>query len=291
VARVDDPARGVEFALDSFELADGRLVVAGRWYGVSGRRFVRPVLQAPGQRRVIAVLDHKPWSADEGAPWLAAFPGDGVEGPSRLQVAPDIAVELPEAGPDAGDGVPRPARLIRPPAAPEAEPAPEPGRERRDAGEAAEIEAMRRERDAARAEADRLRTELDHARKESERVQTELDHALTDADHLRTELSHVRAQVNALGREHEEAQAKAERLEADATRLRADAHRAASERAAAQTALERLRRTPATSPYIAPRPMAFRDPEPGRGWPVRAIAFVLVLGLLAALVQLLFGVL
>ena len=123
----EEATRGVEFALDSFELADGRLVVAGRWYGVTGRRFVRPVLQAPGQRRLVALLDHKPWSAEEGAPWLAAFPDGGYAGPSRLQVAPDIAVELPAAGPGAGDGAPRPARLTRPPierGMGEAEPAP-----------------------------------------------------------------------------------------------------------------------------------------------------------------------
>src|SRR4051794_41363601 len=74
---------------------------------------MRPVLEVDGQRRVVALLDHKPWPADHGVEWLAAFPYDGYRGSSRLQVAPDIAVELPTAGPEAGYGRPRPARLAR----------------------------------------------------------------------------------------------------------------------------------------------------------------------------------
>jgi hypothetical protein len=221
-------------------------VVAGRWYGVTGRRFVRPVLQAPGQRRLIALLDHKPWSAEEGVQWLAAFPDDGNVGPSRLQVAPDIAVELPAAGPDAGDGKPRPARLTRMPVRPsslEAEAAPadtptatprQTNGERQEARRTAEIEAardaalaeieaIRQMTDEARADADRLRAELDQAHRESARVDNELDHTRTDADRLRTELSHVRAEANTLRLGHDETRAKAERLEADVVRLRTDA--------------------------------------------------------------------
>jgi hypothetical protein len=311
----DDPSRAVEFALDSFEIGDGRLVVAGRWYGVTGRRFMRPVLQADGQRRLIALLDHKPWVAEEGARWLAAFPDDGYVGASRLQVAPDIAVELPAAGPEAGDGKPRPARLARTPvrrstleaeqASAEALPTAasrRAGREAHDAHRTAEIEAerdaalaqidaIRHEQDEARADADRLRTELDHARGEAERLGDELDHTRTDADRLRAELSHIRADVNTLRLEHDEAQVKAQRLEADVTRLRTEADRAIAERNAAQTELGRLRRSPSGHTYIAPRPMAFRELEPGPNWRIRAVATALVLAAVAVLVQLLFGVL
>lgn len=306
--------RGVAFALDSFDVADGRLVVAGRWYGVVGRRFVRPVLQAQGQRRLIAVLDHKPWVPEEGGKWLAAFPHDGSIGPSRLQVAPDIAVELPAAGPQVGDGIPRPARLTRAPE-PQASPPPEPAaaekpprarkrpKQDREAALAAarveaerdaalaEVEAIRGANDEARADVDRLRAELDHARRESERLETELAHARTDLDRLRAELSQVRAEANTLRQASDEARARAERLEVDANRLRVDAHRAMTERNEAQSELERVSRAPARGPYIAPRPVPFGQLEPRPNWPLRVVAAVMVIALLGALVQLLFGVL
>jgi hypothetical protein len=114
----DKDRSGVQFALDRFAAEGGRLVVEGRWYGVAGRRFVRPVLQLEGQRRLIAVLDHKPWPADEGVTWVAAFVHKGDAGPARLQVSPDIAIELPKPGPRAGDGKPRSARVDRPPVTP-----------------------------------------------------------------------------------------------------------------------------------------------------------------------------
>jgi regulator of replication initiation timing len=263
------------FALDRFDVDDGRLVVAGRWYGVTGRRFVRPVLHAPGQRRLIAVLDHKPWVAEEGREWLAVFPHDGGVGPARLQVATDIAVELPASGPDAGDGVPRPARLSAPRKAEEPR-RPTSVEDERDAA-AAQIEAFRLEKVEARTEADRLRGQLDDARKESERLQTELDHARTDIDNLRTELSHVRAEANTLRQEHDEAKAKADQLEAEVSGLRTDTHRAVSERSAAQLELDRMRRTGGGSgPYIAPRPVPFQPRSSGPSWQLRVLAAAIV---------------
>jgi hypothetical protein len=263
----------------------------------------------------MALLEHKPWPAEEGARWLAAFPDDGYLGTSRLQVAPDIAVELPPAGPEAGDGRPQPARLARPPvrrgsgeavsASPAMPPTIAPTQAagegqaaRRTAGlegerdaALAEIEAIRQELEAARADADRLRAELDQARSEAERAHVESDQTDTEADRLRTELSHVRAEASTLRLGHDEARARAERLEADVVGLRTEAHRAAAERNAAQAELERLRRPPARHPYIAPRPMAFRDIEPGPSWRVRVVAGLLVLAVFVALIELLFGVL
>jgi hypothetical protein len=273
------------FALDRFDLDDGRLVVAGRWYGVTGRRFVRPVLHAPGQRRLIAVLDHKPWVAEEGREWLAAFAHDGAVGPARLQVATDIAVELPPSGPDAGDGVPRPARLTAPRKPPERRPTSV--EDERDAA-AAQIEAFRLEKVEARTEADRLRGELDDTRKDNERLQTELEHARTDLDNLRTELSHVRAEANTLRQEHEEAKAKADQLDAEVTGLRTDAHRAVSERSAAQQELDRMRRTGGSGPYIAPRPVPFQARSSGPSWQMRVVAAAIVVIAVGVLV-LLFG--
>jgi hypothetical protein len=251
---------------------------------------MRPVLHAPGQRRLIAVLDHKPWVAEEGREWIAAFAHDGAVGPVRLQVAPDIAVELPASGPEAGDGTPRPARLTAP-----RQQAEEPRRtapsleDERDAA-AAQIEAFRLEKVEARSEADRLRGELDDARKEAERLQTELDHAHTDLDSLRTELSHVRAEANALRQEHEQAKARADQLEAESTSLRSDAHRAVSERSAAQLELDRMRRTGGSGPYIAPRPVPFHARNAGPSWQMRVLAAAIVV-LAVGVLLLLLGVL
>ena len=68
----------VDFELERFERTGAdRIEIAGRWYGLRGRRFVRPVLnlQTGGgsRRRAIALLEHKPWAADDGETWLAAF--------------------------------------------------------------------------------------------------------------------------------------------------------------------------------------------------------------------------
>ena len=55
--------------------------MSGRWFGVRGRRFVRPVLTidvAGDRRRLVALLDHKPWHAADGEPWVAAFPWEGA---------------------------------------------------------------------------------------------------------------------------------------------------------------------------------------------------------------------
>ncbi len=107
VSRVEDlaphvlsEAGGIGFELDGFELADGRLELTGRWFGVQGRRFMRPslILRADeGEIRLLADLVHKPWAAENGEPWLAAFPCDGeldAADDAELSVAPDVTVAL-----------------------------------------------------------------------------------------------------------------------------------------------------------------------------------------------------
>jgi hypothetical protein len=95
----------VMFALESLELTgEDRLEVSGRWFGVRGRRFVRPTLTllgAEARPRWLADLEHKPWSAEDGETWTAAFDVqlDGrAASELELAVAPDIAVTIP--GPD-----------------------------------------------------------------------------------------------------------------------------------------------------------------------------------------------
>src|SRR5689334_14511281 len=75
----DDTA---SFDLARFEwTAPDRLEVAGHWLGVRGLRFMRPTLEvytADGERhRLLALLDHKPWEAEAGREWVAAFPWKG----------------------------------------------------------------------------------------------------------------------------------------------------------------------------------------------------------------------
>ncbi|HWI70542.1 MAG TPA: hypothetical protein VNT55_01205, partial [Baekduia sp.] len=109
----------VGFALTRFETVDGaRLEVEGTWSGVRGVRFVRPalVLRAAGdggaERTLLATLEHKPWPAEEGRPWVAAFPWDGGApdvATLELAVAPSIVVPL--GGADAAAVVPpKPAK-------------------------------------------------------------------------------------------------------------------------------------------------------------------------------------
>ncbi len=96
----------VDFELERFErTGPDRIEIAGRWYGLRGRRFVRPVLNLQmgggSRRRAIALLEHKPWAADDGETWVAAFawpPGAGeVEG-AELEVGPGLVVDLPAPG-------------------------------------------------------------------------------------------------------------------------------------------------------------------------------------------------
>src|SRR3954463_3703655 len=111
-----DPLAELSFELDGFEWAgEERLEVTGRWFGVRGRRFVRPTLtlRASGRRRrMIAPLDHQPRAAAEEAHSTAALawrgPPEDIAG-ARLEVAPDVVLELPSPGEPAPETLLRPA--------------------------------------------------------------------------------------------------------------------------------------------------------------------------------------
>jgi hypothetical protein len=92
----------VTFEVERFGwVADDRLEVAGRWFGLRGHRFLRPTLdiEVDGHhRRLLALLEHKPWAVDDGDEWVAAFSwqGEPVHIPgAELAVGPDLTIELP----------------------------------------------------------------------------------------------------------------------------------------------------------------------------------------------------
>jgi hypothetical protein len=167
----------VDFSLTRFEAVDGaRLEVEGTWTGVRGVRFVRPALvvrgEAGAEKTLLADLEHKPWPAQEGETWVAAFPWKGGEpdvARTQLAVAPSIVVPLGGAAAAGGAATVDPfdALQARVDAAEErarrleAEVAflrreREERKERAAGVSRAEVEALRRERDEAVAERDRL---------------------------------------------------------------------------------------------------------------------------------------
>jgi hypothetical protein len=227
VARDRTPERVVDapevaFEVDSFEwTAPDTLEVRGRWYGLRGHRFLRPTLdvQVGGQRRrMLAVLEHKPWAAEEGEEWVAAFLWTGPQArleDAELTVSPDLAVQLPlpdasvedEDEAAAPGGERRPARRPRT-AVLEAELA------------AALAEVERRDEELARVR----ESHSEAARELRERART----AQETARSLESELQRARDQVAAT-----EAQADTKLTD---LRKERDAALAARDRAAAETA-------------------------------------------------------
>jgi hypothetical protein len=113
MAQAVEPERGagsVTFEVERFEpRGHDQLVLSGRWFGLGGRRFVRPTLMLrvdSERRRVLADLHHKPWAASDGELWEATFPYERDGGEPRqieLTVAPDLTVMLPPPDSSAGE--------------------------------------------------------------------------------------------------------------------------------------------------------------------------------------------
>src|SRR5579862_6062847 len=193
----DQPTSGadrISFEVESMASDDqGRLVVNGRWFGVRGRRFVRPTLtvtvNADGsEQRTLADLEHKPWAAEDGEPWIAAFPLETeLKEAKRLElsVAPDIAVDLPSTRPRKRPGVQSQAtearasrrRSDRVPARPSA------------ADQSIELERLRTRLAAADRDAKREREK----RVEADRA---LEDERSDARRLRSEIARLRAELD-----------------------------------------------------------------------------------------------
>lgn len=240
--------------------APDRLEVTGHWSGVRGRRFVRPTLDVHGagkQRRLLAVLDDKPWAPEDGRPWRAAFPWEGGEVDltgAELAVAPDLAVVLGAPG----EHAPPATRAVRTPApepAPRTERRPDPAIDRL----REELDAVRDQRDRALRDLERLRDERDAAVRElrdaapapparDDAATEERDAALRERDDAVLERNAAAAERDAAVGEREDARREAARLRAErdaAVDERDVAHR---EHVAAMAAAR-----PADLPPAAPR--------------------------------------
>jgi hypothetical protein len=220
------------FEVERFELAgDACLEVRGRWFGVRGRRFMRPTLTAVAdgrEQRILAVLDHKPWNAEEGETWLAAFPCSTdpaalVE--AELTVAPGVTVPLP------------------PPSVPATSRRPRRGSSRRSPPRQAEAKVKNGggDRGAVGNSGDansQLRLEHDTALRSREEAVSELQAVRRECERLRGERRQAfEAREAAIAERHESIEAEVmlriEDLRAEAERERTGA------RLAAQTARER----------------------------------------------------
>jgi hypothetical protein len=221
-----------QFELEQFEQSGGRLRVLGRWSDVRGMRFMRPTLTV-GDRRVLAVLDHKPWMPEEGQTWIAEFPWEGDAADidttlAELAVAPSVAVALSSPGvPVEALGEPEPdplaleeerrhrleseiaflreqidvltARLAETEG--ERDEARAAAQPEAPAGEAAstpdELEELRAEVAKARAERDNARTRLDDERERRAAAEAAYDNTRIERDAAQHELSHVREELEA----------------------------------------------------------------------------------------------
>ena len=242
----------VSFELERLEqTAAGRLELTGRWFGVRGLRFVRPTLtfESDGHPyRLLADLEHKPWFAEDGSPWTAAFHWDADRGPLDelvLTVATDIAIPLPRF--DGGDSRPRRQR-----------------RAQADAYAASlrrELQAIRQELADERRTSERLRSELEPLREEVESLRAELERARDEKVENDAALARRDAALAKL------TEVEAERDEARRALEEAAAESAELSRAQRQAQVERDRALSAPRRPRAERTVDSRLPATGDGRP------------------------
>lgn len=226
-----------EFELEQFERSGDRLRVSGRWSGVRGMRFVRPSLSL-GDRRILAVLDHKPWAPEEGVQWIAEFPWEGDPrdidlAKAELSVAPSIIVSL------AAPGVPQPVK----PESEEDEPDP------------AEVEAERRRRQQA---------EISFLRQQIDLLKGRLAETERERDEARSSSAPAPAPTPVPSPERADARERLAGAEAERDRVRAERDEALRE-------VARLEEELAAAPPAA-GPGAPGEPAPAMAVPGAAIA-------------------
>jgi len=245
----------VTFEVERFEWSsDDRLEVVGRWFGLRGHRFLRPTLDVEvrgERRRMLAVLEHKPWAAEEGEEWVAAFAWTGQRAPlddAELTVSPDLAVQLPlpdadeaAAGPLVASAERLPARRPRT-AVLEGELAAALAEVQRRDEELAQLrethsEMTRELRERARTAQDKakqLETELEKVRERMTAAEQEVEGERRAAEEER------RRQLDAMREERDAATADRNRAEAEAEAARADRDDASRRATAAEAERDAL---------------------------------------------------
>ena len=242
---------GVVFKLDRFEFTgDDRLELSGRWFGVRGRRFVRPTLTllAGGERhRSLADLADKPWPAQDGDMWQATFPCDAdvVHGldEAEFTVAPDITIALP-----APAGVPG-GRARRTEDSEHREPAKTGAPDPDERAKVQERTLRTSAETAVRRQLALVTRELQRDRAEKERLQRELERSESERASSAARLDEALGSLTAAG---------AERDQALQAREHAAAERDDALRAGEQATAERDHANRAREQAIAERDAALR---------------------------------
>ncbi len=269
--RSDSEALG--FELERLKrVGDRGLEVRGRWFGIRGRRFVRPTLTMRvdgAKHRLLADLEHKPWAAEEGEEWVALFspmPPPGKADRVELSVAPDITVALSPVGSGRSsakakrpaNGAGTPAR--RPP--------------RRASQPDVESPALERERANAR----ELGSRLENSGAELARLAAERDDLLAQRDELRVERDALLVERDGMRRQHTRARKRVTELQRELKGLDAGANAGLAE---ARDLLEVERAATASQPRAARseaasvrRALPPRSPRRAPVWVVRALALI-----------------
>jgi hypothetical protein len=214
---------------------------------VRGRRFVRPTLTLTHKGtevRALADLEHKPWAAEDGEVWRAAFNLDkGLDGAREIElsVAPDIVVELRPKGKklarpgdllSAGDAARAPRYKEDPPTAPVtvAGETARPGAPAETSGQATPVSASpsgRRRTLSHAEELERLGSrlaaanhDLEHERERRAALAKTLEDERSESRQLRTKLGQARSELEVAAAARAEAAAVEAELEDARRQLR-----------------------------------------------------------------------